>query len=296
MQHHPKLHHLLSAPFTRPIVLVISCTPRPSTKNAPLPGAATVHGPTTTQRRQSIGTHGASRRHRLLPQRLKPCQIHSRRILAALKHIAKVRHVPVKLPRAALGAAPAYVGACRGKGRVGRHLAQGCAGCDAIGAGAGGGLRRGGGEEARVLVGGALVVRGRVDWGVVEGIVLATTWLGLAGAFDAEEGHLVHELGGELVVALETEELVLEVGLVEEDDVERYRVHLVDGADFGDDTGEVVALVIEDEFEHAGFQLFDDAGWCTEAEDEFDWVGETAGPALVEDEERVEQRIGSLDD
>lgn len=136
---------------------------------------------------------------------------------------------------------------------------------------------------------GAVVIRGRVNWDVVKGIVLVTAWLGLAGALDAEEGHLVHELGGELVVALETEEFVLEVGLVEEDDVERDRVHLVDGADFGDDAGQVVALVVEDEFEHAGFQLFDDAGWCAEAEDKFDWVGETAGPALVENEECVEQ-------
>lgn len=70
----------------------------------------------------------------------------------------------------------------------------------------------------------------------------------------------MHELGGELVVALETEEFVLEVGLVEEDDVECNGVHFVDGADFGDDTGEVVALVFEDELEHASFEFFDDAG------------------------------------
>lgn len=144
---------------------------------------------------------------------------------------------------------------------MGGHFAQGCAGCITVGAGpgGGGGLIGGCGREwARIL--GILIVRRRVNWSVVEWIVLATTWLGLAGAFDAEEGHLVHELGGELVVALETEELVLEVGLVEEDDVERDGVHFVDGADFGDDAWEVVALVFEDELEHAGFQLFDDAG------------------------------------
>lgn len=116
------------------------------------------------------------------------------------------------------------------------------------------------GPIRRILLLGAVVVCWRVEGDVVEGVVFVTTWLGLAGAFDAEEGHLVHELGGELVVALETEEFILEVGLVEEDDVKGDGVHFVDGADFGDDTWEVVALVLEDELKHAGFQLFDDAG------------------------------------
>lgn len=94
-----------------------------------------------------------------------------------------------------------------------------------------------------------LIVRWRRgNWDVVERIILRTTGLRLAGTLDAELLHLVHQLGRELVVALETEEFILVVGLVEEDDVERHRIDLIDSPDFTDDPRQVVALVLEDKF------------------------------------------------
>lgn len=82
--------------------------------------------------------------------------------------------------------------------------------------------------------------------------------MGLSGTFNTQLGHLVHEFGRELIVALKSEQLVLEVGLVEEDDVQGDRVYLIDGPYFTDDPGLVIALVLDDKLQHTSFKFLDE--------------------------------------
>ena len=92
------------------------------------------------------------------------------------------------------------------------------------------------------------------------------------------------------------QQLVLEVALVEEDDVHIDTINLVDGPHLGDDAGRVVALVLDAEVEHAGLEFLNLGLGGAEAERQVDGVRETLTAPLVEDKERVEDRVGRLHD
>lgn len=126
-----------------------------------------------------------------------------------------------------------------------------------------------------------------------EALLLA--WVAHARALDAAflDGH--GEGADEFVAALETEEFVLPVGFVEEDDVELEPVDFLDGAEFGEDVGLVFALLLGDEFEEDVAELFDLLERCAELDDDGDGFGEGSRSTVVEDEERVEVAVGRLD-
>ena len=116
------------------------------------------------------------------------------------------------------------------------------------------------------------------------------------GSLDAHVVHLMHQLCGELVVPSKPQQLVLEVALVEEDDVHVDTINLVDGSHFRDNLRTVITLVLDAELEHAGLEFFDLGFGGAEAERQVDGVGKTLAATLVEDKERVEDRVGCLHD
>ena len=117
-----------------------------------------------------------------------------------------------------------------------------------------------------------------------------------ARALDADLLQADHEVADELVAALKTQQLVLPVGLVEEDDVER------DGEVFGhftqlrQDVAVELALFGADELEEPVAELLDLLEGGAELDDDGDGLGEGPGAALVQDEEGVQVAVWGLDD
>ena len=117
-----------------------------------------------------------------------------------------------------------------------------------------------------------------------------------AGAFDFAFLDCHCEGADELVAALQSEQFVLPVGLVEEDDVEFEPVDFLDGAQFGQDVGLVLALLGGDKLEEHVAELLDLLERCTELDNDGDGFGEGTRSTVVKDEERVEVAVGRLDD
>lgn len=105
----------------------------------------------------------------------------------------------------------------------------------------------------------------RVCWlggagiGVVEmhGEVLGCSCEAHSWSFDAKFAHGNHHSADELVATLETEELILPVGFVEEDNVESDGVAFIDGAEFGKNVLLVFAIFGCDELEESFAESID---------------------------------------
>lgn len=78
-----------------------------------------------------------------------------------------------------------------------------------------------------------------------------------AWAFDAKFLHRDHQSTDELVAPLETQQLILPIGLVEEDNVHRNGVRFCDSADFREDIALIFTFLVFDKFEKALAEIFD---------------------------------------
>jgi hypothetical protein len=131
----------------------------------------------------------------------------------------------------------------------------------------------GGGYGASSAAGVLWYVGGGLDLGPVQRHVLHAAGLDETRCLETHVVHLVHELDGELVVPVQTEQLVLIVALVEEDDVHGDAADLVDGLHLGDDARRVVTLILQAKVEHARLELLDLRLGRPEAELQVDGVG-----------------------
>lgn len=108
---------------------------------------------------------------------------------------------------------------------------------------------------------------------------LHNTW-----PLDTHFFHLVHQLDSKPVVSSETEQFVLVVGFVEENDVHRDAVALINSLHLGQNLRLVVSLVLETELQHAVLELFDLGFRGAEFDFQVDRIREVVRSPLVEDE------------
>ena len=118
----------------------------------------------------------------------------------------------------------------------------------------------------------------------VDGERLLLAWVAHARAFYAALLHGNHQGADELVAALETEEFVLPVGLVEKDDVERKRVNFLHLPQLSKDITLVFALFCTDKLEKLGAQSINLLESGSELDADRDSLGKTARTTLVENE------------
>jgi len=104
----------------------------------------------------------------------------------------------------------------------------------------------------------------------------------------------MHELHNELVMTIQAQQLVLVVALVEEHDVHRHTVDLVNGLDLGYDAWLVIAFVLEAEIRHSGLEFFDLRLCGAKSQFQIDRICQGITATLVEDEKGVQDGVWGL--